>query len=71
MVHKTLACQYTQVNDVLHVLEQTGGEVLQQDYTDSVFFTLALPEERLNQIQEQLTTLSSGQLILKTLPDEN
>jgi len=70
MVYKTLACQYTQVNDILHMLEQMGGEVLQQDYTDSVFFTLALPNEKLSQIQKQLTTLSAGQLLLKTLPDE-
>lgn len=70
MVHKTLACQYTQVNDVLYLLEQVGGEVLQQDYTDSVFLTLAIPSEKLSQVQQQLTTLSAGQLILKTLPDE-
>lgn len=70
MVHKTLACQYTQVNDVLHILDQMSCEVLQQDYTDSVFLTLALPKERLSQIQQQLITLSAGQLILKTLSDE-
>ena len=69
MVHKTLACQYTQVNDVLHLLEQMDCEVLKQDYTESVFLTLALPDEKLNQVQQQLTTISAGQLKLKKLSE--
>jgi len=65
MVHKTLACQYTQVNDVLHLLEQVGGEVISQDFTDNVFLFLSLPEEQVENIHQQLQTLSAGKLKLK------
>ncbi len=67
MVRKTLACQYTQVNDVLYFLEQLGGEVIQQDYNENVHLTLALPEEKLEDFQQHLQTLSSGQLQLKAI----
>lgn len=65
MVHKTLACQYTQVNDVLHLLNTIGGEVVDQCYQEDVALTLAIPEENLTILKEQLQTLSSGKLILK------
>ena len=65
MVHKTLACQYTQVNDVLHLLEQVGGKVMSQDFTDNVFLSLSLPEEQIDNIHQQLQTLSAGKLKLK------
>jgi uncharacterized YigZ family protein len=67
MVHKTLACQYTQVNDVLHLLSLIGGEVIGQCYQESVALTLAIPEESLPLLKEQLQTLSSGHLILKSV----
>jgi uncharacterized YigZ family protein len=70
MVHKTLTCQYSQVNDVLHLLAQIGGIVIEQDFTDNVQLTLAIPDEQLLIIQNQLQTLSSGQLLLKTLTSE-
>jgi len=70
MVHKTLACQYTQVNDILHLLEQVGGKVIEQNYTDSVFLTISLPEEQLSNVEMQLQTLSSGQLKLNKLDDK-
>ncbi len=70
MVHKTLACQYNQVNDVLYLVEQIEGLVIEQDFTDSVQLTLAIPEEKLKIIEQQLQTFSSGQLLLKALTSE-
>jgi putative IMPACT (imprinted ancient) family translation regulator len=67
MVRKTLACQYTQINDVLYFLQQLGGEVIQQDYNENVLLTLALPEEKLKDFQQHLQTLSSGQLQLQAI----
>lgn len=70
MVRKTLACQYTQVNDVLHFLTKLGGEIVQQDYSDSVLLTLMLPTEQLVSFQQQLKTMSSGQLVLKSITEK-
>ena len=70
MVRKTLACQYTQVNDVLYFLEKLGGEVLKQEYNENVQLTLALPEQKLNDFQQQLQTLSAGQLPLKPITEK-
>lgn len=67
MVRKTLACQYTQINDVLYYLGQLGGEVIQQDYNESIVLTLALPDEKLAVFQQQLQTMSAGQLILNPI----
>ena len=66
MVHKTLACQYNQVDDVLHLLKQVEGEVLTQDYQQQVIFSFAIPVIKLSLMQDQLQTLSSGQLKLTT-----
>lgn len=70
MVHKSLACQYTQVNDVMHLIEKGGGLVVNQDYQESVLFTLAIPCAKLDEIANQLQTLSAGQLKLKTIADK-
>jgi len=70
MVHKTLACQYSQVDDVLHLLRQVEGEVLVQDYQQEVIFQLAIPTLKLNLMQDKLKTLSAGKLQLTTLEQE-
>ena len=67
MVRKTLACQYTQLNDVLYFIGQIGGEVLQQDYNENVVLTLALPDEKLELFQQQIQTMSAGQLTLQPI----
>lgn len=67
MVHKALACQYTQVNDILRMLDAIGGKVVEQKYQEKIALTLAIPEEKLDQVKEQLQTLSSGQLILEPI----
>lgn len=64
MVHKTLACQYSQVDDILHLLRQVEGEVLAQDYQQEVIFQLAIPAQKLSLMQDKLNTLSAGQLQL-------
>jgi len=70
MVHKTLACQYSQVDDVLHLLRQVEGEVLAQDYQQEVIFQLAIPAQQFELMQDKLKTLSAGQLQLYTLESE-
>lgn len=67
MVRKTLACQYAQVNDVLHFVDQMGGEIIQQDYHENVVLILALPDEKLELFQQQLLTMSAGQLTLQPI----
>jgi uncharacterized YigZ family protein len=67
MVYKTLACQYNQVDDVLHLLKQVEGEVLSQDYQQFVIFNLAIPAVKLSLMQDKLQILSSGQLKLTAL----
>ena len=67
MVRKTLACQYAQVNDVLHFVDQMGGEIIQQDYHENVVLILALPDEKLELFQQQLQTMSAGQLTLQPI----
>lgn len=65
MVDKRLACQYTQVDDLLHVLNLHGGIVKEQTYSEQVDFILSLPIEQVDKFTEQLQTMSSGQLKLK------
>ena len=64
MVDKRLACQYTQVNDILHLLEQSGGKVKSQDYGQQVNFILSVPLEQVDNFAAQLQTMSAGQLSL-------
>ena len=64
MVHKTLACHYSQVDNVLHLLEQLDGQVVSQYYQQKVLFELSIPIEKLDIMQVKLNTLSSGQLQL-------
>jgi len=69
MVRKTLACQYSQVGDVLHIVGLVDGEVLAQDYQQDVVLKLAIPVTNLLNMQAQLQTMSSGQLVL--IPEGN
>lgn len=64
MVHKRLACQYSQVNDTLHLLAMVEGEVISQEYQQTVEFELAIPWDKVESFQQQLQTMSSGQLVL-------
>jgi len=67
MATKTLACQYNQVNDVLHIINQAAGQVITQEYLQQVQFSFLIPEEKLAVVKEQLLTMSAGKLLLKSL----
>jgi len=69
MVERALACQYTQVNDVMRLVEKVGGQIIKQDFQTEVDFLMKVPQENLPQLEHQLQTLSSGQLALKSLKD--
>jgi len=64
MATKTLACQYSQVNDVLHIISQVEGQVIEQEYLQTVQFKLLLPQAELALVEHKLQTLSAGQLKL-------
>ena len=71
MVYKTLACQYTQIDNVLHILAQIGGAIVKQSYCEQVELVLEIPHSELDTITQQLLTVSSGQLILKAMSDND
>ena len=67
MAAKTLACQYSQVDDVLHIISQAEGQVVKQEYLQQVLFSLCIPEAKLGLVAEKLQTLSAGKLVLTNL----
>lgn len=69
MVRKTLACQYTQVNDVLHLIESFAGQVIEQQYLTDINLQITIPEEKLPLFVEKLQTLSSGQIVLQSITE--
>ncbi len=66
MAAKTLACQYSQVDDVLHIISQVAGQVIEQEYLQQVQFSLLIPEAELAFVERKLQTLSAGELSLKS-----
>ena len=67
MAAKTLACQYSQVDDVLHIISQAAGQVVEQEYLQQVQFSLLIPEAKLALVAQKLQTLSAGKLVLTNL----
>ena len=67
MAAKTLACQYSQVDDVLHIVSQAEGQIVKQEYLQQVLFSLLIPEAKLALVAQQLQTLSAGKLVLTNL----
>jgi len=67
MAAKTLACQYSQVDDVLHIISQAEGQVVEQEYMQQVQFGLLIPEAKLALVAQKLQTLSAGKLVLTNL----
>lgn len=65
MVHKTLTCHYTHINDVLHSLERLGGKVVSEDYQAEIDLEISLPENSVAKFKSNIQTLSSGLLVLK------
>lgn len=64
MAAKTLACQYSQVNDVLHIISQAQGQVIAQEYLQQVQFSFLIPQVKLTEVEYKLQTLSAGVLTL-------
>ena len=69
MATKTLACQYSQVDDVLHIISQVKGQIIEQEYLQQVQFKLLLPQADLAMVKHKLQTLSAGELTLQ--PPDN
>lgn len=67
MAAKTLACQYSQVDDVLHIVSQAEGQVVEEEYLQQVLFSLLIPEAKLASVAQKLQTLSAGKLVLTNL----
>jgi len=67
MAQRTLACQYTQVNDVLHLLDKIDGQIIEQQFDTQVNLLINIPESTIKQFEQQLQTMSSGQLTLKLI----
>jgi len=67
MAAKTLACQYSQVNDVLHMISQVEGQIVEQEYLQQVQFSLLIPEAKLTMVAQKLQKLSAGKLVLTNL----
>jgi len=67
MATKTLACQYSQVDDVLHIISQAAGQIVAQEYLQQVQFSLLIPEAKLALVAQKLQTLSAGKLVLTNL----
>ena len=65
MVHKRLTCHYTDINDVLHLLEKFEGKVISNDYQVEITLEMALPVEAIEQFNSQILTLSAGRLLLQ------
>ena len=64
MLRRQLRCSYHQVKDILHLVEVTSSSVESQDYQENVIFVLAIPKDQLKLFEQQLQTLSAGQLNL-------
>jgi len=67
MVKKQLTCDYGQINDVLYLVEQAKGDIIQQEFTAQIELIIGLPEEQLTKFKLQLQTLSAGLLNLKSI----
>jgi len=69
MAAKTLACQYSQVDDVLHIISQAAGQITEQEYLQQVQLSFLIPRAKLALVEHQLQTLSAGELSLKSSDD--
>lgn len=64
-VSRKIVCDYQQANDVMHLVETTKSTVISQDYQEKVNFVLAIPQDQLKLFEQQLLTMSAGQLTLQ------
>ncbi|MGB1200042.1 MAG: YigZ family protein [Cognaticolwellia aestuarii] len=61
---RTVACHYHQVKDIQHLVGQTQSEIVSQEFQEKVIFVLAIPCDQLKLFEQQLLTLSAGDLKL-------
>jgi len=64
-IHKIISCQYTQVDDVMRLVQSIDGKIVSQDYTADVTLQVSLPMTKVEETAEQLKTMSSGQIVLQ------
>lgn len=64
-IHKIISCQYTQVDDVMRLVQSIDGKIVSQDYTADVTLQVSLPMTKVEAIAKQLQTMSSGQIVLQ------
>jgi len=69
MVSKSLACQYTQLNDIKYVIEKFGGEINTQDFSDNIELTIDLPEVNIEEVKQEIQTVTLGRVKLKNRVD--
>lgn len=60
----SLVCSYDMSSNVNHVLAGLGVEIIQQDFAGDIQMRLNIPDHHYQQLQQRLTTISSGLLQL-------
>lgn len=71
MVSRSMACQYTQINDVLHVIEKYKGTVTEQRFLENITLLVQIPQDNIQLIEQQITIISSGSITLCEVFDQN
>lgn len=69
MVSRTLSCQYTQINDVLHVIDKLKGLVVEQNFSSKIELLVSIPQDNLEITEQQIQIVSSGSITLCKLDD--
>jgi uncharacterized YigZ family protein len=64
MVSRTLSCQYTQINDVLHVIDKLKGLVVEQNFSNKIELLVSIPQDNLEITEQQIQIVSSGSITL-------
>lgn len=68
-IHKRLSCTYTQIDEVIRVINNAEGEIVEQDFQADVQLLVSLPLLVVDIVNKQLQTLSSGQIALVDIKD--
>ncbi|SET68829.1 YigZ family protein [Thalassotalea agarivorans] len=65
MVHRSLACQYTQINDIQRIVESLDGAIISQTFAESIDLVVEIPLANETAFCEKITNVSAGQIQLK------
>lgn len=60
----SLTCDYGQLNLVQQLIDLFDAQVLRQDFSDRIYFVLAVEAQQISPFSQQLTDRSSGALHL-------